>query len=108
MAQRERGGAPAGVRGLGQSRRPTLADIIGARRVWTVAMISLGIDALEVDRGGAQVGVTQLTLDDVQRHALAGELDRMRVTQLMRREAAPDPRRERRAGGTRCARPAGA
>jgi hypothetical protein len=42
MAQRERGGAPAEVCGFGQSRRPALAEIIGARRMWTVAMISSG------------------------------------------------------------------
>ena len=34
----------------------------------------------------------ELALDDVQRHALAGELERVRVTQLVRREATPDPR----------------
>jgi hypothetical protein len=37
---------------------------------------------LEVDRGGVEVGVAELVLDDVQRHALAGELERVRVTQL--------------------------
>jgi hypothetical protein len=31
----------------------------------------------------------QLALDDVQRHALPRHLDRVRVTQLMRREAPP-------------------
>ena len=31
-----------------------------------------------------------LALDDVQRHPLAGELERMRMAQLMRREAASD------------------
>jgi hypothetical protein len=35
--------------------------------------------------------VAELALDDVQRHALADELERMRVTELVRREAAPDP-----------------
>jgi hypothetical protein len=34
--------------------------------------------------------VTELALDDVQRHALAREFQRMRVAQLVRREAAPD------------------
>ena len=37
----ERRGAPAGV-AFRQRRRPALADIIGARRMWTVAMISSG------------------------------------------------------------------
>ena len=36
-----------------------------------------------------EVGVAELSLDDVERKALAGE--RMRVAQLVRREAAPDP-----------------
>ncbi len=39
--------------------------------------------------------MTQLSLDDVERHALAGELERMRVTELVRREPAP----HRRSGG---------
>jgi hypothetical protein len=50
-----------------------------------------GIDALEVDAGRAEVGVTEVALDDVQRHALAGELEGVGVAELMRREAAPDP-----------------
>ena len=32
----------------------------------------------------------ELALDDVQRHSLAGELDGVRVTQLMGCEASPD------------------
>jgi hypothetical protein len=36
--------------------------------------------------------VAELALDDVQRHPLPGELDGMRVTQLMRRKASPDAR----------------
>jgi hypothetical protein len=43
-------------------------------------------------RGRAEVGVAELALDDVQRHALAGELERVRVAQLMGREPAPDAR----------------
>jgi hypothetical protein len=35
-------GAPVRSRCVAQSRRPALADIIGARRMWTVAMISSG------------------------------------------------------------------
>ena len=34
--------------------------------------------------------VPELALDDVQRHALAGELERVRVTQLVRRKPPPD------------------
>lgn len=52
----------------------------------------LDVNALEVDRGRPQVGVTELSLDDVQRHALAGELKRMRLTELVWREPAPHPR----------------
>jgi hypothetical protein len=52
----------------------------------------LGVDPLQVDRRRAEVGVAQLALDDVQRDALTGELERVRVAQLMRREAAPDAR----------------
>jgi hypothetical protein len=36
--------------------------------------------------------MSQLALDDVQRHALARELQRVRVAQLMRSEPAPDAR----------------
>ena len=47
-----------------------LADIIGARRVRTVAMIPRG-DSLQVDRGRAEVGVPELALSDVEPDALA-------------------------------------
>jgi hypothetical protein len=46
----------------------------------------LGIDALEVDRGRAEVGVTELALDDVERDALPCQLERVRVAELMGRE----------------------
>jgi hypothetical protein len=39
----------------------------------------LGVDPLQLDRRRAEVGVAELPLDDVQRHALAGQLDGMRV-----------------------------
>jgi hypothetical protein len=42
------------------------------------------------DRGRAEIGVAELALDHVERHALARELDGMRVAQLVRRGAAPD------------------
>ena len=48
----------------------------------------LGVDALEVDGGHAEVAVPELALDDVQRHALAQQLERVRVPQLVRRKAA--------------------
>jgi hypothetical protein len=47
------------------------------------------VDALEVDRGDAEVGVAELALDDDQRHALAGHLDGVRVAQLVWRKASP-------------------
>ena len=50
------------------------------------------VDSLQVYGRDPQVGVPQLALDDVQRHALARHLDRVRVTQLMRSEASPHSR----------------
>src|SRR5215204_3891005 len=47
------------------------------------------VNALEVDRGDAEVGVAELALDDDQRHALAGHLDGVGMAQLVRREASP-------------------
>jgi hypothetical protein len=47
------------------------------------------VDALEVDRRDAEVGVAELALDYVQRNAFTGHLDSMSVTKLMRREPAP-------------------
>ena len=35
--------------------------------------------------------MASLALDDIERHALAGEFDGMRVAQLVRRETAPKP-----------------
>jgi hypothetical protein len=52
----------------------------------------LGIDPFEIDRGRAEICMSQLPLDDVQRHALARELQRVRVARLMRSEPAPDAR----------------
>ena len=49
----------------------------------------LGVDALQVDAGRAEVGVAELALDDVQRHAFAGKFDGVGVAQLMRRKAPP-------------------
>jgi len=52
----------------------------------------LRVDPLQVNRGRSEIGVPELPLDDVQRHALTGEFERMRMAQLMRREPAPDAR----------------
>jgi hypothetical protein len=42
------------------------------------------------DAGRAEVGVTELALDDVHRHALSSELYSVRVAQLVGREASSD------------------
>src|SRR5687768_5917560 len=62
------------------------------------------VDALEVDRGDAEVGVPELALDDDQRHALARHLDGVGVAELVRCEASPHfglagDASQRRAGG---------
>jgi hypothetical protein len=49
------------------------------------------VDALQVDRGDAEVAMAELALDDDQRHAFAGELDGVSVPELVRREPSPDP-----------------
>ena len=51
------------------------------------------VDALQVDRGYAEVAVAELALDDNQRDAFAGHLDGVRVSELVRRERAPHSRR---------------
>src|SRR5439155_26674260 len=50
----------------------------------------LDVDALQVDARCAEVGMAELALDDVQRDTLAGELDGVRMTQLVGSEASPD------------------
>jgi hypothetical protein len=69
------------------------------------------VDSAEVSGRDCQVGVTELALDHDQRNPLARHLNRMRVPQLMRREPATNPSRERRvaelfADAGRCARAA--
>ena len=46
-----------------------------------------GVDALEVDAGGAEVGVSELALDHVERYAFTCELDGVGVAELVWREA---------------------
>lgn len=48
-------------------------------------------DALQVDRCDAEIRVSELALDDDQRHALMRHLHSVRVTELMRRETSPHP-----------------
>jgi hypothetical protein len=45
----------------------------------------VGVDSLEIDRRHAEIPVAELALNDIQRHTLAQQLDRMRVTQLLGR-----------------------
>src|ERR671910_3526087 len=47
------------------------------------------VNASEVDRRDAEVGVTELALDHDQRHTLTGHLNGVRVPELVRREASP-------------------
>jgi hypothetical protein len=74
-----------GVCGYGRSELST--GIMGGRRAWTVSMISALSMPLQIDRSDAEVGVSELALDDEQRDAVASHLDGMRVAQLVRREA---------------------
>jgi hypothetical protein len=48
------------------------------------------VDALEVDRGDAEVAVAKLALDDDERDAFVGHLDGVGVAQLMGGEASAD------------------
>ncbi len=48
------------------------------------------VDALEVDRGDAEVRVAELALDDVQWHTLSSHLDGVGVSKLVGREAPPN------------------
>ena len=48
------------------------------------------VDALEVDRRDAEVGMAELALDDDQRDTLARHLDGVGVAELVRRESSPD------------------
>ena len=47
------------------------------------------VDPLQVHGRDPEVAVAKLPLDDHERYALAGELDGVRVAQLVRGEAAP-------------------
>jgi hypothetical protein len=48
------------------------------------------VDSFEVDAGDSEVGVAELALDDDERGALSGHLNRVRVAELARGEAAAD------------------
>jgi hypothetical protein len=53
------------------------------------------VDSLEVNARDAEVGVPELPLDDDERDAFVGHLDRVCVPQLMRRESATNTGRGR-------------
>ena len=66
-------------RRYGLIRSPALAGITGARRSWTVSMIS----ALSIPRRYTKVRVPELPLDDRDRDPLPGHLDSVSVPQLV-------------------------
>ena len=49
------------------------------------------IDSLEIDRGDSEVRVSELSLDDRQRDPFVGHLDRVSVSELVRREPPAHP-----------------
>lgn len=49
----------------------------------------VAVDALEMNAGDAEVGVSELALDHDERDALVRHLDRVSVSKLMRREPPP-------------------
>jgi hypothetical protein len=53
------------------------------------------VDPLEIDAGDTEVAVTELALDDDQRHAFARQLSGVRVAELVRREATTNAGRDR-------------
>lgn len=77
-AERERRGAPARS-GQGSRLEPQPGTGGHHRRAARAHGRDdlLGVDPLQVDRGGAEVGVAELALDDVERDALTGEFERM-------------------------------
>jgi hypothetical protein len=48
------------------------------------------VDALQVDRGDSEIGVTELALDHKQRHTFTSHLDGVCVPELVWREASAD------------------
>jgi hypothetical protein len=62
---------------------------MGAGRAWAASMISALSNALEVDAGDAGVAVSELALDDDERHAFMSHLDRVGVAEVVWHEASP-------------------
>jgi hypothetical protein len=68
------------------------------RRSFVNGLEDLGvINPAEICRGDREIGVTELTLDDQERHSLTGHLDCVSVPELMWSEPTSHP------GGLRCA-----
>jgi len=82
-----RSAAPTTALHEDRQRNPALAGSVGAARAPTISMKSRFVDPLQVDRGDSEIRVAELPLDDVERHALTGHLDGVRVSELVRRES---------------------
>ena len=87
------GGALAGVAGaltaLVGLLGPPFAVVLG---IGTLYAYFGAVDALQVDRGDPEIGVTELALDHKQGHTFTSHLDGVCVPELVRREASADAR----------------
>src|SRR5215207_1722681 len=84
--------SPASPPPVAASGRERAIDGDHRRAAGVQGVDDLGVvDALQIDRGDPEVGVSELALDDDQRDAFAGHLDGMRVAELVRREAPTHP-----------------
>ena len=79
---RLRGGAALEAESGGGGDHRCLAGVDGGDDLGVV-------NPLQIDGRDPEVGVPQLALDDVERDALVGELDRVRMAQLVRHEPPP-------------------
>jgi hypothetical protein len=76
-----------------QSEPKSRADRDHGRAAGVDGVDDLGVvDALEVDRGDAEVAVAELALDDDELYAFVGHFDGMSVPELMWSEPSPDAR----------------
>src|SRR3954451_13338212 len=87
-------------RGRGAAFPPPVAALAPKRAVYGDHRRAAGVDgvddlgvvdALEVDRADAEVGVAELALDDDQRYAFAGHFDGARVAELASRDGPTHP-----------------
>jgi hypothetical protein len=56
------------------------------------ADVLAAVDALEIDAGDSEVGVSELALDHDERDSLVRHLDGVGMAKLLRREPPPDAR----------------